>query len=428
MAMISQISIFDNTEVYDNLGDLERVKLILDNIPDEQLLETIRKDKGVKGRKGIALEVLINIYWSKKILQHRTMEQMLRELRRNSQLRKICGLQNEEVPSKYVMTRFMKKLKKHREEIKEIFYTQRNELAKIKQDFGTNTGVDGKYLDSYAKKENKNKKADGRRDIDAKYGIKEKYYKDDKGNEKIKKETHYGYRLHLMADVDYELPIDYEVETANVPEGKTYRKMLDKKENAEILERTETATADKGYDDSKTLDKLEKMGILPVIDKRVQVKEEREIKRTVYYDDLGNVYCYCPYTAVKREMAYDGYDKQRDSLCYKCPAKAYGIECKGKIECPVKTKVRIKRAINPRVFTEIARSSYKWKRKYNKRVALERINSRLDNGYEFENHTIRGKAKMETEVHIAMSIMMTIALVNAKLGKEEKMRSLANCA
>ena len=44
MAMIPQISIFDNTEVYDNLGDLERVKLILDNIPDESILTEIRKD------------------------------------------------------------------------------------------------------------------------------------------------------------------------------------------------------------------------------------------------------------------------------------------------------------------------------------------------------------------------------------------------
>lgn len=35
---------------------------------------------------------------------------------------------------------------------------------------------------------------------------------------------------------------------------------------------------------------------------------------------------------------------------------------------------------------------------------------------------------MEVEVHIAMSIMMTIALVNAKLGKEEKIRSLVKCA
>lgn len=65
---------------------------------------------------------------------------------------------------------------------------------------------------------------------------------------------------------------------------------------------------------------------------------------------------------------------------------------------------------------------------YNKRVALERIDGRLDNGYEFENHTIRGKSKMEVEIHIAMSIMMTIALVNAKLGKDKQMRSLVKCA
>ena len=148
------------------------------------MLETIRKDKDVKGRKGITLEALMNIYWARRILQHRTMAQMLRELSRNSQLRKICGLQNDEIPSKYVMTRFMKKLKKHRELIKERFYTQRNELAEVKKDFGTNIGVDGKYIDSYAKKENKNQKEDGRRDTDAKYGIKEKYYKDDKENRK----------------------------------------------------------------------------------------------------------------------------------------------------------------------------------------------------------------------------------------------------
>lgn len=260
------------------------------------------------------------------------------------------------------MTKFMKKLKKHRELIKEIFYTQRNELAEIKEDFGTNIGVDGKYIDSYAKKENKNQKEDGRRDIDAKYGVKEKYYKDDKGNEKIKKETHFGYRIHLMADVDYELPIDYEIETANVAEGKTFVKILEKEENKEILKRTESATADKGYDDRKILEKLERMNILPIIDKRKMNKEEKEIKRTVYYDDLGYLYCYSPWTAEKREMAFDGYDKKRDTLSYKCPAKAYGIECKGCEECPVKTKVRIKRNINPRVFTKVARNTYKWKK------------------------------------------------------------------
>ena len=429
MAIISQVSIFDNTEVYDNLGDLERIKLIIENIPDEKLVDALKKERNGKGRStDESVEALLNIYWAKRIIEHPKMSQMLRELNRNSQLRKICGLRNDKAPSQYVMTRFMKKLKKHKNLIKEIFYTQRDELAKIKEDFGTNTGVDGKYIDSYAKQENKNKKADGRRETEAKYGIKEKYYKDKNGNEKIKKETHYGYRVHIMADVDYELPIDYEVETANAAEGKTYRKMLDKKENEKILKRAKTATADKGYDDGKILEKLEKRGIEPIIDKRKMVREEKEIKRTVYYDDMGRVYCYCPWTATKREMAFDGYDKTRDCLCYKCPAKAYGIECKGAIDCPVKTKVRIKRAINPRVFTKTARNSYKWKKMYNKRVAVERINSRLDNGYCFEEHTIRGKAKMEVEINLSMSIMMTIALVNAKLGKEGKMRSLFKCA
>ena len=172
MAMIPQISIFDNTEVYDNLGELERIKLILENIPDEKLLDALRKERDGKGRElDEPVEALLNIYWAKRIIEHQKMSQMLRELDRNSQLRKICGLQKDKAPSKYIMTRFMKKLKKHRELIKEIFYTQRNELAKLKEDFGTNTGVDGKYVDSYAKKENKNKKEDGRRDTDAKYII-----------------------------------------------------------------------------------------------------------------------------------------------------------------------------------------------------------------------------------------------------------------
>jgi len=428
MAIISQISLFDNTEEYDKLGDLERVKLVLDNIPDEELLRKMRRDKGIGGRKGIPLEVCMNIYWSKEVIPHKKMSDMLRELSRNSQLRKVCGIQNDYIPTKDVMSRFTKKLKKHKDDIKEIFYTQRDIIAQIVEDFGKAQGGDGKYLDSYARKENKNKKKDARRDNDAKYGVKEKYYIDKNGNEKIKAEIHFGYRLHVLADVNYELPIDYTVTTANENEGKELDKMLKSRRNKELVERCDSLVADKGYDSGKRITLLEKLNITPIIDKRYQQKEEQEILRTVYYDDMGNVNCYCPYTGKKRAMAYDGYDKARDSLSYKCPMKAYGIDCKGHLSCPVNTKVRIKREINPRVFTTVARDSYKWKRMYNKRTALERINSRLDMGYEYEEHTIRGKDKMEMSINISMSVMMTIALVNYKLGKKDKMRSLVNCA
>ena len=329
MAIIPQISIFDNTENFDKLGDLSRVKLIIENIADGDVLEKLRKDRDYRGRKGAGLEVLINIYWAQKILQHTTISETLRELRRNSQLRKLIGIQNDAVPSNSALTRFMNKLRKNKIDLKqEIFYVQRDVLMELLPDYGNETGADGKYLNSYAKRENKSKKKDGRRDLDAKYGIKKKFYRDKSGAERIKTSVHYGYRNHLLADVKYELPIDYEVTTANINEGKMLDQMLKKARNKRIINRAKSLTADKGYDSGKRINKLEKMGIIPIIDKRMQITEEREILRTVYYDDLGNVSCYCPLTAEKRAMAFNGYDKSRDTLSYKCPVKAYGIKCK----------------------------------------------------------------------------------------------------
>ena len=431
MAMIPQISIFDNTENFDNLGDLERVKVVIENIPDDEVLTKLRRDKDYRGRKGTDLEVLINIYWTQKVLQHSTVSETLRELKRNSQLRKLIGIRNEKVPSNSALSRFMNKLKKNKIDLKEeIFYVQREKLMELLPEYGRETGADGKYIESYARRKSKNTKEDGRRDIDAKYGVKKKICKDKNGEEIIKEQIHYGYRNHLLADVKYELPIDYEITTAEVGEGKILDQMVQKRKNETVIKRMKSLTADKGYDSVKRLKSLEKRGILGIIDKRVQILGEREIVRTVYYDDEGNVNCYCPLTGQKRAMAYNGYDRKRETLSYKCPVKAYGIKCKGYStnNCPVKTVVRIKREINPRMFTQVARDSYKWKRYYSKRTALERINSRIDVGYKFERHTIRGLEKMKICVDIMMIIMLTIAIENIKLGKMNKIRSLVKCA
>ena len=78
MAMIPQISIFDKTEVYDNLEELEKVKLILKNIPDEKLLDALRKERDGKGREtDEPVATLLNIYWAKRIIEHQKMSNML---------------------------------------------------------------------------------------------------------------------------------------------------------------------------------------------------------------------------------------------------------------------------------------------------------------------------------------------------------------
>jgi hypothetical protein len=42
----------------------------------------------------------------------------------------------------------------------------------------------------------------------------------------------------------------------------------------------------------------------------------------------------------------------------------------------------------------------------------------------FENHAIRGKAKMQTRVGLAMAVMMAMALGHVKTGRVEQMRSV----
>jgi len=72
-------------------------------------------------------------------------------------------------------------------------------------------------------------------------------------------------------------------------------------------------------------------------------------------------------------MSFGGFEKDRDTLKYRCHAVHYGIRCKGMKEGAVGKASRIKRSFEPRVFTPPARSSYAREREYKKRTAVGRI-------------------------------------------------------
>ncbi len=82
-------------------------------------------------------------------------------------------------------------------------------------------------------------------------------------------------------------------------------------------------------------------------------------------------------------MSYGGFERDRNTLKYRCPARAAGIECKGMQQCPVGTAVRVPLSEDRRVFTPVARSSYVWKDHYDQRSAVERVNSRLAGPFGF---------------------------------------------
>ena len=213
----------------------------------------------------------------------------------------------------------------------------------------------------------------------------------------------------MVVDPTYELAIPFTVTKTSEPDINEDHRLLEQMEERQlaILEAAETLAADKGYDDTKLIKKCwDQHQIKPVIDIRSMWKGTDKTRLlsgpgNVAYNYKGSMYCFCPETGTQREMANGGFEKDRNTVKKLCPAKQYGIECKGQAQCPVAQGIRIPLSEDRRIFTPIDRSSYKWEKEYDRRTSVERVNSRLDVSFGFEVHPIRGMDKMRNLVRSA---------------------------
>jgi transposase len=425
MAIIPQQKLFSWQEI-EELGDLERLHIVLGNMPDEQLMQKLERKRGL-GRDDYPIRAMWNALLAGIVFQHVSVESLLRELRRNGQLRWICGL--DRAPTSSAFSRFLISLLDMETEVNKIFETLVKEMIKLLPDYGQNLGIDGKAISSHAKAHKDSKPDDGRRDNDADYGVKTYRGKKEDGTAWEKVNIWFGYNLHLIVDTKYELPVAFSVTKASAAEGPEAHRLLKQVEPA-LLDRCDYFTADKGYDDTKLIVKLrDTYDINPIIDIRNMWKDKDHTRlltgqSNVVYDYCGNVYCYCPQENKKTQMAFGGFEKDRKTLKFRCPACHYGISCAGQEQCPVKKAIRIPLGEDPRVFTTVARSSYKWKDLYKMRTATERVNSRLDVSFGFERHFIRGKKKMQLRVSLALCVMLAMAVGRIKENEPGRMRSL----
>lgn len=417
MKIISQISVFDYSEI-EILGDLERCKLVIDNVPDEKIVNKLKEIRG-KGRNEYSIIPVWNSLLIMPVIECSTVEQLRRELSRNRDLRKMCGFddynyyfgKNKLVPPAKAYTNMIKNLKKIEPMLKDAFYELRDFMYEHLKDFGKDTGVDGKIFLSKANGYNKNGDInDARCEMDADYTKKDIYYKDHKGVTKVKTKTYFGFRYHLLADVNYELPMDYTVTKASKGEREQLLRIL-KGLPKELIEKINTLSADKGYDDIKLINKLKEYNIKPVIDIKnhwLSSDETKQYKDTdIVYTYKGEV-SYVDENGELKPMKYKGYDKVKDKLRYEHKGKIYSIDI----------------SYDSRVFTEIARDSKKWKRIYNKRTALERINGRLDRDFNLENNKVRGLKKAQVLIDIMMIGMMAMAKGHILNKEENKIRKL----
>jgi hypothetical protein len=430
MAIVPQKTFFQYMQI-EELGDLSRLVPAIENIPDKNLMEILEGERG-HGRDDYPVRPMWNSILAGVIFQHPTNASLIRELKRNGQLRAVCGF-NGKTPDKHNYSRFLKSLVLHQHEIDAMFNLMVERLKGVLPDFGEILAGDGKPIESFAKRATKRTAADGRSESDANIGVKRSLSKDKDENTYEKIKSWFGYKLHLITDAKYELPVAYEVTKASKSEQIVMRGMIRKlgEEHGSITKGCKVFTADKGYDGKELISELyDEHGIKAVIGITNQWRDKEEVRifenrhNIVGYNNGGEIYCYDPKMGQRHIMQYEGFEKDRGTLRYGCPAKN-GAKCKGCKECPYGNKaVRIRMDEDRRRFTPIARSSYKWKRLYKRRTSVERVNSRLDVSYGFERHTIRGIKKMKFRVSMALLIMLALAYGHIQRDRKDLMRSL----
>ena len=229
-------------------------------------------------------------------------------------------------------------VRKHQGQVDEIFHCALDELQIELPDLGPVQALDGKELHSLAngestyplpKDKSQEEDTDGRRDRDADWGV--------KGSRK-KKHYWFGYLLHLVVDATYEVPLAFEVTKASTGEQPQAQRLLDQMQerHPELLERCGRMSADKGYDHHKLINRLwQQHQIKPIIAVRNcwQDGEHEEDgvftklvsgQDNVIYTFDGQVSCVCPQTGHEHRMAYGGFERDRETLKYRCPALLLG--------------------------------------------------------------------------------------------------------
>ena len=486
MAAIEQQKLFTWEDV-EARSDLDRFFLVRDHLPDEQIIHHLEVMRG-NGRDDFPVRPMWNAVISGVVFQHPSIEALIRELSRNPSLLQACGFEvlplqakplaelvrdtrsgcvhvvwsepgeaYYAVPNGWNFSRFLGNLIELEESlglVSGMIPALRGQLMEVLPDFGQHLGYDGKAIDSHSTGQVSRKTGESS-DPDADWGKHETTGIDGRTGKQWKKiKSWFGYGLHLIADTRYEIPVAVHLTPASHSEQVELRAMIHElmEESPQLAERCRDFSADRGLDSAETKALLwDDYRIRPLIDTRELWREERQapdydptkpVTRpldpervdTIVHTEKGTVHCICPATGEQRDLAFQGFEADRDTLKYRCPAAAYGLECKGQAQCHQAGNVspgdygrivRIKiTEQDRRIFAPTPHGSPSWRRGYNRRSALERINNRIDNSFGFERHFIRGQAKMQTRVGLALAVMMAMALGHVKAGRIEQMRSL----
>jgi hypothetical protein len=413
---------------------LSTLRKLLEILPDQTLIEGLEAARG-KGRDDFPIRVLWGVFVFTVALRHPTFADCIAELNRNPALYRLLGITSVAgIPKDYNLSRFVEVLgeEPHLSELRKVFDVLVQRLAIAVPDLGQHTAGDSTGLNGRPKKNPAAVAAEIQQGLPQPCGGR-KEYQDDTG--KVVKVVEWnGYKHHLLVDVRHEVPLAYSITDPKVGDNEQIKPVLEQALANLPDGRIETLAYDKAADDEKVHETLHTHGIKPLIQNRAlwQSEPERPLPGkkgryplNVVHDEAGTVYCYdmASEPPVRHPMAYMGYEKDRETLKYRCPARHEGWQCPSEERCNQGKQfgmiIRVDPAVDLRRFPTIPRATKQFERRYKGRTAVERVNGRTKVYWGADDGNLRGSRRFHAYIGVIMVVYVGFATLLAMTTRRE---------
>ena len=398
---------------------LRTIRAVLASLPDQELLDGLQQARG-HGRNDYPVTVLWGVVVLSVLCRHVWLNDCLAELHRNPTLCELLGIHTvAAIPKPHNLSRFLDLLGQppHLRALRHLFDALVTDLGAVVPDLGKHTAGDSTALAAKAKQNPAAVAAEVAEGLPQPSGG-TKEYQDDAG-QVVKVYEWFGYKLHLLVDVKHEVALAYHVSTPTLGDNEGIEPLVEQAEANLGPGRIATLAYDKAADDGKVHQALHDHGIKPVIQVRALWKEEKErslrVGLPVVYDEAGTVFCYDTVSdpPVKKQMACIGYEKDRETVKYRCPAVQDGLPCPSLEKCNGEKKyglvVRVPCTEDLRRFPPIGRATKQFERLYKGRTAAERVNARLKIFWGVDDGNVVGARRFHAHVGVVLIVHLALA-------------------
>jgi hypothetical protein len=401
---------------------IRTIREALAAIPDAQLLAGLRQARG-KGRDDFPVAVLWGVLVLTILLRHVSFDACLAELARNADLRRLLGIASaQDVPRPWNFSRFLEVLgeEPHRSRLRAVFDAMARRLGVAVPSLGQDTAGDATGLNARAHARADKVAAEQAQGLPRPSGGR-KEYSDDAGRV-VRVVEWFGYKLHLLVDVKHEVALAYQISDTKAGDNEVLPDLVQQARGNLPAGRIRTLAYDKAADDEAVHERLHAAGIKPLIQNRAlwQGEPERPLPGGRYplhvvHDEAGTVFCYdrASDPPVRHQMAYVGYEKDRDTLKYRCPARHEGWPCPSDERCngaqAYGLTARIPCALDLRRFPPIPRGTQQFERRYKGRTAVERVNARFKIYWGADDGNLRGARRFHAFVGAILVVHLSLA-------------------